>query len=61
MTSRDPVSLLDARAGLDGDKWSATLWGKNLTDEKYNAEFSPGGFLWRAPPRQYGVEFIYKF
>jgi iron complex outermembrane receptor protein len=61
VTSRDPVSLLDARVGLEGAKWSATLWGKNLTDEKYNAEFSPGGFLWKALPRQYGVEFMYKF
>jgi iron complex outermembrane recepter protein len=61
VTSRDPISLLDARAGLEGDKWSAMLWGKNLTDKKYNAEFSPGGFLWKALPRRYGVEFTYKF
>ena len=35
--------------------------GKACTDKRYNAEFSPGGFLWRAPPRRYGVDFIYKF
>jgi iron complex outermembrane receptor protein len=60
-TSRDPVSLLDARAGLRGDNWSVTAWGRNLTDKKYNAEFSPGGFLFRALPRRYGLEFDYRF
>jgi len=60
-TSRDPIDLVDARIGLEADRWSATLWSRNLTDEKYNAEFSPGGFLFRALPRRYGVEFGYKF
>ena len=61
VTSRNPVDLLDLRAGLEGDRWSVTAWSKNLTDKRYNAEFSPGGFLWRAPPRRYGLDFIYKF
>jgi iron complex outermembrane receptor protein len=60
-TSRNPVSLLDMRLGLNADKWSVTAWAKNLTDEKYNAEFSPGGFLFKALPRRYGVEFNYQF
>ena len=60
-TSRDPIDLVDARLGIEGDKWSATAWSKNLTDEEYNAEFSPGGFLFRALPQRYGVEFAYKF
>ncbi len=61
LTSRDPVSLLDLRAGIEGDRWSVTAWSKNLTNKLYNAEFSTGGFLWRAPPRRYGVDFVYKF
>ncbi|MBS0579428.1 MAG: TonB-dependent receptor [Proteobacteria bacterium] len=61
VTSRDPVNLIDARLGLQGANWNVTAWSKNLTDQKYNAEFSPGGFLWRALPRQYGVEVGYKF
>ena len=61
MTSRDPVSLLDVRIGLESDNWTVTAWGKNLTDEKYNTEFSPGGFLFKALPRRYGVEFNYRF
>jgi hypothetical protein len=32
-----------------------------LANKQYNAEFSPGGFLWRAPPRRYGVDFTYHF
>jgi len=60
-TSRDPLSLLDARAGLTAERWSLTAWGKNLTDKKYNAEFSPGGFLFRALPRRYGLDFEYRF
>ena len=49
------------RLGLEGEKWAVTAWSKNLTDEKYNAEFSPGGFLFRALPRRYGLEFSYDF
>ena len=41
-TERDPVTLLNVRLGIDGKSWSATVWAKNLTDEQYNAEWSPG-------------------
>jgi iron complex outermembrane recepter protein len=61
VTSRDPVNLIDLRAGLNGDRWSVTAWSKNLTNKIYNAEFSAGGFLWRALPRRYGVDLQYKF
>ena len=66
ITSRDPVSLVDLRMGLQGRKWIVTAWSKNLTNKIYNAEFSPGnvggaGFLWRALPRRYGVDLDYKF
>jgi iron complex outermembrane receptor protein len=61
VTSRNPVNLIDLRAGVEGDRWTATAWSKNLTNKIYNAEFSTGGFLWRAPPRRYGVDFTYKF
>jgi len=61
LTSRDPIDLLGLRAGVEADRWSVTAWSKNLTNKLYNAEFSPGGFLWRAMPRQYGVEFGYRF
>ena len=60
-TSRDPIDLVDLRIGLEGEKWAVTAWSKNLTDEKDNAEFSPGGFLFRALPQRYGLEFSYNF
>jgi iron complex outermembrane receptor protein len=61
LTSRDPVNLLDLRLGLDAKNWSVTAWSKNLTNTKYNAEYSPGNFLFRALPRRYGVDFNYHF
>ncbi len=61
VTSRDPVNLIDLRAGVEADRWSVTAWSKNLTNTIYNEEFSPGGFLWRALPRRYGVDFAFKF
>jgi len=61
LTSRDPIDLVDARVWLGNDRWTATLWGKNVTDEEYNQEFSPGGFLFRALPIRYGIEFQYTF
>ncbi len=61
VTSRDPVSLVDLRTGLDAPRWSLIAWSKNLTDKRYNAEFSTGGFLWKAQPRTYGVDYTYRF
>ena len=60
-TSRDPIDIVDARVALGDERWTATLWGKNLTDEEYNQEFSPGGFLFKALPLRYGIEFEYHF
>ena len=60
-TSRDPIDIVDARVALGDERWTATLWGKNLTDEEYNQEFSPGGFLFKALPIRYGIEFEYNF
>ena len=61
LTVRDPVSLVNLRAGVEGAKWSVNAWSKNLTNKKYNAEFSPGGFLFPAEPRTYGLEFMRRF
>jgi len=61
VTSRDPIEIVDLRLGLEGEKWAVTAWSTNLTDEEYNAEFSPGGFLFRALPIRYGLEFTYSF
>lgn len=71
-TERDPVELVNMRLGLDGGAWSATVWAKNLTDEEYNAEWSPGpqffpnpgytnNFVFKALPRRWGVDLTYRF
>ena len=60
-TSRNPVDLVDARLGVSTDNWSLTGFASNLFNEKYNAEFSPGGFVFKARPRIYGVEATFSF
>jgi len=60
-TVRKPVDLVDARMGVEAENWSLTAFAENLFDERYNAEFSPGGFVFKARPRRYGVEAVYKF
>jgi iron complex outermembrane recepter protein len=60
-TSRDPISLVNLDLSLQRGQWTLTAWSKNLTNTIYNAEFSPGGFLWRALPRRYGLDFEYRF
>ena len=60
-TVRNPVDIVDARAGVSFDGVSVTAFAANLFDETYNAEFSPGGFVFRARPRRYGIEVGYKF
>ncbi len=60
-TSRDPIDLVDTRVGVAGRNWSLTGFASNLFNIKYNAEFSPGGFVFKARPRRYGVEASFNF
>jgi iron complex outermembrane recepter protein len=71
-TVRDPVRLVDLRFGIDRKSWSATVWARNLTDKRYNAEWSPGpmffpnpgytnNFVFKALPRRWGVDLNYRF
>lgn len=59
--ARDPVNLVDLRMGLEQDNWRFTVWSKNLFDEKYNTEYSTGGFLFKGQPISYGFELSKKF
>ena len=67
ISKRSPIDLVDMRVGVDvPGNWSLMLWAKNLFDEKYNAEFSPGpapglNFLWPALPQRWGATFIKQF
>jgi iron complex outermembrane recepter protein len=60
-TSRDPIDLVNVRLGVEGENWSAIAFAENLFDEEYNAEFSPGGFVFKARPRRYGAELTFRF
>ncbi len=60
-TVRDPVDIVDMRVGLRMDGWSVTAFTQNWFDEEYNAEFSPGGFVYKAKPLRYGLEIGYEF
>jgi iron complex outermembrane receptor protein len=59
--------LLDARIALSppGSRWSAAVWGKNLTDELYRVNiigpFFGDEISQFGAPRTYGVDFGYKF
>ncbi len=59
--SRNPVSLVDLRAGFESKDWSLIFWAKNLNNDIYNAEYSPGGFVFKALPRRWGVDLTRRF
>jgi iron complex outermembrane receptor protein len=60
-TVRRPVDLVNTRLGVEAHAWSLTAFAENLFNKKYNAEFSPGGFVFKARPRRYGAELTYRF
>jgi iron complex outermembrane receptor protein len=60
-TVRSPVNLLDIRFGVQAEDWSVMAWGRNINDVMYNTEWSPGGFVFKAKPARYGVEYTRQF
>ncbi len=65
-TKRDPFNTLDLRVSLHGRQWSATAWGRNISNEDYLEEVivAPefgGSFIHEAPEDSYGVDFTYRF
>jgi iron complex outermembrane receptor protein len=71
-TVRDPVNLLNLRVGFGTEEWTVTAWARNLLDEEYNAEWSPGpqffpspgytnNFVFKAQPLVWGAELTYRF
>ena len=59
--TRNDVNLLDLRAGVESKDWSLIFWAKNLNNAIYNAEYSPGGFVFKALPRRWGVDLTRRF
>ncbi len=65
-SSRDAFSTVNLRVGLEADRWTLTVWGRNITDEDYLEEVIPapefgGSFLHEAGLASYGVDFRYDF
>jgi iron complex outermembrane receptor protein len=61
LPSRD---LINAQVALrpDSEKWSAVLWGTNITDEHYISGIQNNATLYyAAPPGQYGLRVKFKF
>ncbi len=66
-TVLDQRNIVDASVrweSADG-QWNASLFGKNLTDDRYKTAAQAVGVLWTfanyGPPRTYGVQFGYRF
>ncbi len=65
-TKRDSYETLDLRIGLEGERWAATVWGRNITDEDYLEEVIPaaefgGSFIHPARTATYGADFTLRF
>lgn len=66
-TKQEPGLRLDARIGFrsENERWSVTLWGKNLTDREYfRANTFAGGSqnqVFAAPPLTFGVDVGFRF
>ena len=60
-TTSDGYQLLNARATLNLNKLSFSLWGKNITNEQYYLELDPFGFGWIGRPATFGATLGYDF
>ena len=58
---RDTLSLVNLRAGLEGDNWATSLYVNNAGDKEYNSEVVTPLFVHPAPPRVWRVDFRYNF
>ena len=64
--TRDAFDTLNLRVSFDAENWGVTLWGRNITDEKYLEEIIPapefgGSFIHPSAGDSYGVDFNYRF
>lgn len=64
---QDSYTLLNGRVAYEHDDWVLAVWGKNLTDKEYSyLKFDLIGLVgalqdFKAPERQLGVDFKYRF
>ncbi|MFN6935098.1 MAG: TonB-dependent receptor [Tsuneonella sp.] len=59
----EPGVRIDARAGWKApdDRWSVTVWGKNLTDREYFRATTSVNQVYPAPPLTFGIDVGFKF
>lgn len=67
-TKRNPVGLVNARLGVEGETWEISLWARNLLNKQWRMEnvilvtgigtFNPG---FEAPDGSYGIEAKVRF
>ena len=65
-TQRDAYETINLRIGLEGERWSVTAWGRNITDEEYLEEVIPaaefgGSFIHPAATATYCADFSFRF
>ena len=60
---RDALDLVNVRVALEDSegKWSLAAYVNNATDEEYNSEYVLGGFVHRANPRVWRLDYRYNF
>ena len=67
---QDSFSLVNLRAGIQSDNWSASVYVNNLTDERYQTFFFPNEAVggaphpdigWYGEPRVWGLDLRYSF
>jgi len=63
---RDAYDTLNARIAFDAENWGVTIWGRNITDERYLEEVIPapefgGSFVHPGAKDSYGIDFNYRF
>jgi iron complex outermembrane receptor protein len=66
LTKRDAYDTVNLRIGIEGERWSATAWGRNITDEEYLEEVIPapefgGSFIHPAATATYGADVTIRF
>jgi iron complex outermembrane receptor protein len=65
-TERDDYYTIDLRFGVEGENWSAVIYGTNITDEDYLEEVIPapefgGSFVHVGTKDRWGLEVSYRF
>lgn len=58
---RDTLDLMNLRVGVEGDRWTSSLYVNNATDEEYNSEVVTPLFLHPAAPRVWRLDMRYNF